>query len=120
MLSQVVRIRAAAYRARAFETAGTINPFDAPTAQRSALHEYRQRTPRPPPGTTVAIHATTDGPAILQRVLGEDDRRRLVERVRKQKWRARRSPDQIANYRERDREWRRDKRAGRRLPPSAG
>jgi hypothetical protein len=104
-------------RDRLIRAADTINPFDAPPGWQSALHEYRQRTPPPPPGTVIAIHDSTDGPAILKRVLGEDDRRRTVERERKRRWRAARSPGQIASCQARDRK---AARRRRRSAPSAG
>jgi hypothetical protein len=109
-------ILAATRRARVFERTERLDPFSAPIAQRSALHEYCQRQPRPPPGKVIAVHPSTDASAVLRRVLGEDDHRRLVERERKRKWRARRSPDQVAGYRARDREAARRRRS----PPSAG
>ena len=49
------------------------------------------------------MHPSTDGPVILRRVLGEDDRRRAGERDSKRKWRTAKSPDQIARYRARGR-----------------
>jgi hypothetical protein len=104
MLSQAVRIGAAARRARALQTAGAINPFDSPPHWQSALHEYRQRTPRPPPGKVIAVHPATDSAAILRRILGEGDRQRAIEAERKRKWRSRRSPEAVASYRDRDRE----------------
>jgi hypothetical protein len=113
-------IIAATRRARIFQAAETINPFDAPSVGRSALHEFRQRRPRPRPGTTVAIHDSTNGTAVLQRVFSEpdmDDQRRAVERDRKRRWRAARSLEQVGRDRTRDRDWRRIKRAGRRSAP---
>jgi hypothetical protein len=40
-------------------------------ANKSALREYRERQPRRPPSKTIAIHESTDGPAILRRVFSE-------------------------------------------------
>ena len=71
----------------------------------------------PPPGTVIAVHPTTNAAAILKRILDDADQRRAVERVRKRRWRAARSPEQIANYRARDREAARRRRQS---PPSAG
>jgi hypothetical protein len=119
-VNNAIRIRAATRRARAFQAAERINPFGSPPDWQSALHEYRQRTPRPPPGTVIAIHTSTDGPAVLRRILGEDDRWRAIEADRKRRWRAARSPEQVDRDRTRDRDWRRIKRAGRRSAPSAG
>jgi hypothetical protein len=58
-------IIAATRRARVFERAEPINPFDSPPAQRSALHEYYRRQPPRPPGTVIAAHPATDSTAIL-------------------------------------------------------
>jgi hypothetical protein len=111
-------IIAALHRARVFERAEPINPFNAPPDWQSALSTYRDCQPTRPLGQTIAVHPSTDASAILQRVLAEGDHKRLVERVRKQKWRARRSPEQVGRDRTRDREWRRIKRAGRRSAAS--
>jgi hypothetical protein len=111
-------IIAAARRARVLQSAETINPFDSPPAWRSALREHQERKPRPPPGTTIAIHAGTDASAILKRILGEDDRRRAVGADRKRRWRAARSADQVGRDRVRDREAARRRRA--QSPPFAG
>jgi hypothetical protein len=109
-------------QARAFR--GRADTFDislgSPAAQRSALREYQARKPLPRPGTVIAVHPSTDSPAVLRRVLGENDRRRTVERERKRRWRAARSPEQVGRDRARDRDWRRVRRAGRRSAPSAG
>ena len=45
--------------------------FGFPPAWQSALREYRERQPRRPPSKTIAIHESTDGPAILRRVFSE-------------------------------------------------
>ena len=61
----------AAHRARAFQ-AGTFDlSFGSPPAWQSALREYRERQPRRPPSKAIAIHESTDGPAILRRVFSE-------------------------------------------------
>jgi hypothetical protein len=112
-------IIAAERRSRAFQRA-EIDPFSAPAPWRSALHEYRQRTPRPPPGTVIAVHPSTDASAILRRVLAEGDHRRAVETARKRQWRAARTPEQVGRDRARDKDWRRLRRAGRRAAASAG
>jgi hypothetical protein len=114
MLSQAVRISAAGRRARIFEgRTETLDPFNAPIAQRSALSAYLDRKPPRSPAA-IEINPSTDGPAILRRVLGEDDHRRAIERDRKRRWRARRSPDQVDRDRALDREAARRRRAGRR------
>jgi hypothetical protein len=109
-------------QARAFR--GRADTFDislgSPPAWQSALRTYLDRKPRPRPGTTVAICDSTDSSAVLRRFFDDAGRQRTVERDRKRKWRARRSPDQIDRYRARDREAARRRRAGRRSPPSAG
>jgi hypothetical protein len=63
----------ATHRARVFrEKAGTFDlSFGSPPAWQSALREYRERQPRRPPSKTIAIHESTDGPAILRRVFSE-------------------------------------------------
>jgi hypothetical protein len=116
-VNNAIRIRAAVHRARIFQTAGAINPFDSPPHWQSALHAYQERRPRPPPGTVIAVHPATNGPAVLQRILGEGDRQRADEAARKRRWRAARSPEQVDGYRARDREAARRKRAGRRSGP---
>jgi hypothetical protein len=100
-------------QARAFR--GRVDTFDislgSPPDWRSALREYQDRKPRPPPGTTVAVHESTDASAILRRILGDDDRRRALEAARKRRWRAARSPEAVASYRARDREAARRRRS---------
>jgi hypothetical protein len=105
-------IIAATRRARTFQRTELLDPFGSPPAWQSALSQYQER--RPPPGTVIAVHPSTDSAAILQRVLNEDDHRRAVEAARKRRWRARRSPEQVGRDRARDRDWRRVQRAGRR------
>ena len=61
----------ARHRARAFHADTTDLSFHSPPAWQSALREYRERQPRRPPGKTIAIHESTDGPAILRRVFSE-------------------------------------------------
>ena len=63
----------ARHRARAFrEGAETFDlSFGSPPAWQSALREYQERKPRRPPSKTIAIHESTDGPAILRRVFSE-------------------------------------------------
>jgi hypothetical protein len=39
-----------------------------PPAWQSALREYQERKPRRRPSNAIAIHESTDGPAILRRV----------------------------------------------------
>ena len=50
------------HRARAFREGGP------PPAWQSALREYQERKPRRRPSKAIAIHDSTDGPAILRRV----------------------------------------------------
>ena len=119
MLSQAVRIHAALHRARAFHRA-EIDPFRSPPDWQSALRKYQERRPPPTPGTVIAVHPSTDGPAVLKRVLSEGDQQRAIEAERKRKWRAARSPEQVSRDRARDRDWRRLRRAGRRAAASAG
>ena len=64
--SSVARHRARAFRADTFDLS-----FGSPPAWQSALHEYRERQPRRPPSKAIAIHESTDGPAILRRVFSE-------------------------------------------------
>jgi len=64
--SSVARHRARAFRADTFDLS-----FGSPPAWQSALHEYRERQPRQPPSKAIAIHESTDGPAILRRVFSE-------------------------------------------------
>ena len=104
-------IIAATRRARLFERAELLDPFSAPPVWQSALSAYQERRPRPPPGTVIAMHPSTDASEILRRFLAEDDHRRLVEADRKRRWRARRSADQVASYRARDREAARRRRS---------
>jgi hypothetical protein len=113
-------ILAAARRARVFQRTELLDPFSSPPDWQSALREYQERRPRPPPSTVIAVHPSTDASEILRRFLAEDDHRRLVERDRKRRWRAARSSEQVGRDRARDRQWRRIKRAGRRSAPSAG
>ena len=40
-------------------------------AFRADTSEYRERQPRRPPSKAIAIHESTDGPAILRRVFSE-------------------------------------------------
>ena len=62
----------ARHRARAFrERAETFDLSLGPPAWQSALREYRERKPRRPPSKAIAIHESTDGPAILRRVFSE-------------------------------------------------
>jgi chemotaxis response regulator CheB len=63
----------ATHRARVFrEKAGTFDlSFGSPPAWQSALREHRERQPRRPHSKAIAIHESTDGPAILRRVLSE-------------------------------------------------
>jgi hypothetical protein len=63
----------ARHRARAFrEGAETFDlSFGSPPAWQSALREYQERKPRRPPSKTIAIHESTDSPAILRRVFSE-------------------------------------------------
>jgi hypothetical protein len=112
MLSQAVRIRAALHRARAFQRADSVNPFDSPPPWRAALSQYRERAPSRSPAA-IEINPSTDGPAILRRVLGEDVQRRALETEWKRRWRAHRSPEQVSRDRARDREAARRRRAGR-------
>ena len=64
--ASVARPRARAFRADTFDLS-----FGSPPAWQSALREYRERQPRRPPGKAIAIHESTDGPAILRRVFSE-------------------------------------------------
>jgi hypothetical protein len=59
------------HRARAFrEGAETFDlSFGSPPVW--PLREYQERKPRRPPSKTIAIHESTDGPAILGRVFSE-------------------------------------------------
>ena len=57
--------RVARHRTRAFREGGS------PLAWQSALREYHERKPRRPPSKAIAIHQSTDGPAILRRVFSE-------------------------------------------------
>ena len=64
--SSVARHRARAFKADTFDLS-----FGSPPAWQSALREYRERQPRRPPSKAIAIHESTDGPAILHRVFSE-------------------------------------------------
>jgi len=64
--TSVARHRARAFRADTFDLS-----FGSPPAWQSALREYRERQPRRPPSKAIAIHESTDGPAILRRVFSE-------------------------------------------------
>jgi len=64
--SSVARHRARAFRADTFDLS-----FGSPPAWQSALREYRERKPQQPPSKAIAIHESTDGPAILRRVFSE-------------------------------------------------
>jgi hypothetical protein len=59
----------AAHRARAFRADTFDLSFGSPPAWQSALREYRERPPQP--SKAIAIHESTDGPAILRRVFSE-------------------------------------------------
>jgi hypothetical protein len=64
--SSVARHRARAFRVDTFDLS-----FGSPPDWQSALREYRERQPRRPPSKAIAIHESTDGPAILRRVFSE-------------------------------------------------
>ena len=61
----------ASHRARAFRADTFDLSFGSPPDWQSALREYRERQPRRPPSKAIAIHESTDGPAILRRVFSE-------------------------------------------------
>jgi hypothetical protein len=61
----------AKHRARTFQADTFDLSFGSPPAWQSALREYRERKSRRPPSKTIAIHESTDGPAILRRVFSE-------------------------------------------------
>ena len=64
--SSVARHRTRAFQADTFDLS-----LGSPPTWQSALREYRERQPRRPPSKAIAIHVSTDGPAILRRVFGE-------------------------------------------------